>query len=315
MLLREAKTKVIKLIREYSNAGNVIAPSKNLDYTLPMNTYFDTAQKLVATKKKINAKENIVQNSIDNLLGYQFSTNEHKTEDLNYSAIGAKSYYFEVSSDSTIYIEEETAPGVWTILDTIVHVNTSGVGFKSYKGLIVASDAENSIRLRFSGSFYYSFRYMALFEENFPSVDLIPNYQPYQEHELKSTFYQIDKVIFSEDDTELYNADYKFSESENSNVIVFRYDLKGEFEVYYYKYPDDVPNDDTNPNLYDDTYSFEIDIEAIEIMIMYVCYLVKSDEDPYIAGLFREEFYQLLNDFDNSGVTGVETVADSYGWV
>ena len=315
MLLGQAKDKAIKKIKEFSNAGVVTTTSRQRDYLLPANTFFDTAQKLVATEKRINARYDIVQMSIDNALGECFDIVKHVGgTDASYAlSTTANGYYFEVSGNSTVYIEEETATGVWTVIETIFHANSAGDGFFEYKGLIVPSDSENAVRLRFGGLYYYNFRYYALFTENFASVDDVPNYQPWQEHELPSTFYMIKDVLLSEDLGRLEATQYKFIENAAKNVILFPYHMSGEFQVLYFAMPGDVPNDVSSPTAYDLTYEFEVDVDAQEVMILHVCAQMLSDEDEYRAGNFLEQFYVELNSLTNNTVTGTETVTDVYG--
>ena len=313
MFLGTAKDKVIKKIREYSNSGNLISRSKNLDYLLPMNTYFDTAQKMVSKQKKINAREDIVQAVVSNLFGETFTTEYHRTEDVTKALDGtANAYSLDVTSTSTVYIEEETATDVWTILVTIN--NTGSNDFTTYTGLLTPSDSDNAVRIRFSGSYFYAYRNWALYEEKFPTVAEVPTYSAWQPHPLPTTFYQIDKVMLSETE-ELDPTQYKFIEDGSTKTILFPYKAEGEFQVLYFKLPDDIPNDDNDDTLYDDTYEFELDDEAIEVMILHVCYITISDEDEYRAGQFLEQYYVEYNDLESESVTGTESVTDNYGWV
>lgn len=55
MKIKDLKTAALKIINEYSNNGNLISSSTNLDYTLRMNTFINEAQYDVARIRKISA--------------------------------------------------------------------------------------------------------------------------------------------------------------------------------------------------------------------------------------------------------------------
>lgn len=316
MNLGQAKDKAIKIIKEYSNGGTVTSKSRNLDFLLPANSYFDSAQKLVATQKKISARYDIVQNNPDNGLGDQFDIVKHTGgTDQSYALeTTASAYYFEVAGNATVYIEEETAEDTWTALSTITHTNTAGDGFYAYKGLITPSDTENAIRIRFGGSYYYNFRNFALFTDAFASAGDIPNYQPWQEHSLPTTFYKIDDVLLSEDLGRLEPTRYKFIENGSAKTILFPYDMVGEYQILYFKMPADIPDDPDDEDKYDTSYEFEIDIDAQEVMILYVCSLMLAAIDDYRSGSLLERYYVELAELTDDTVTGTESVTDAYGW-
>lgn len=319
MNLGQAKERVIDLIRERSNAGNLISTGQNQDYYLTMNSYFNEAQMLIATtQKKINAIYQVTQTEFDSVTGENGYKQFKHVGGVDYTveATAGKSYTFEADKTHTVYIEEETSPGVWTILDTKNGVSTVGTGFTQYKGLIVASVPTNKVRLRFSGDYAYNYRYFDLFTENYATVDDIPSKTPFNFHQMPTDFYQLQEIAFSHDflQYDLYGK-YKYNDKASKRVqIGFPWYESGQFEIRYYRYPTAFPIDYSNPTAYD-TMEFDIDDEAVEIALLLVASKVKIDEDAYMSSKFEQEFYIKLNGLSNKENQGLETVTDVNGWV
>ena len=161
-------------MREYSNSGEVATGNDVLDYKLSIVPLINLYQmKISIETKKLNKKFQIAQNNPDNQLVNNWVDEEvHITtgtdNDESYTATGSQAYSFEVSGTATVYIEEEIA-GVWTTLSTVSHTPTSGEGYVNYSGLTGVGDTTNDVRIRFSGSYRYAYRYVALFADTLRS--------------------------------------------------------------------------------------------------------------------------------------------------
>lgn len=313
MNLGQAKSAVIKLIREYSTGGRIIAGGKNLDYTLSMNTFFDIAQKDIAKYRRISTMFAITQNIIDSAISGGMRLHQHLEDDITYkSTEGAKSYTLEVDKAATIYIEEETSTDVWSTLVTINH--SSSNGFTRYKGLLVPSVSTNPVRIRFSGNYVYNYRYFALYNYAVSTEDEIPPYTPYIEYELNKKVYSIKHVDFTHDYKQNHRiGDYKFNKLGDIGYISFKRELEGQFEVNYYKIPDDIPNNDDDPTLYDST-EFEVGEDAQKDMLFLVASMVTLDENAYLSESFKQDYYIKVNSFDSDDSSSTGTVQDVYGW-
>jgi hypothetical protein len=276
MNLTKCDEKIIKIINNYSNSGNLISDTdpNQLDYTLRFRVLQDTAQKLIATIKKIHKVKKINQNSIPSQLPlplYNFDIIQHLDTDKTYEAVGTKALTFKVDNIATIYIEEKIA-GVWIELEQIDHTTPVGE-FATYSKLVSASDPTNTIRIRFSGSYPYNIRDIAMFKYPFPNTTAIPKYERYTLHEMPSDFYQFNKLVLKGN---LTNSQQYQSTSdfywEQRNIIAIPYYNIGEYNVFYYAYPQDI-TDET-----EGTYEFEIDTEAQEAIPYYVAAHMLMDE-------------------------------------
>jgi len=311
MIYSQARDKAIKLLNQYSNAGNLILSTdgNTLDYTLRMPALFDTCQKEIAsTAKYIHKALTLSQNPIPNQLSNPLQTFDVVQYLLMYlvdmAAIGSQSYYFEVDGVADIYIEEQTSPGVWTNLITINNTTPKGQ-YTVYKGFTGVSNVANIVRVRFAGLYPYNIRNRALFAYLFPTIDDIPNYQKYIKYTMPSDFYLLRKVV-NKGNSILYSntIDWQW---EGRNVISVSYFLTGEIDVFYYAYPADILDTVL------DTYVFELDEEACQAMPYYVASQLLID-DPVLKSV-ADKLYAMyqgkLANLTNAVTQGSQSVRNT----
>lgn len=285
MTVGQIQNDVLHKMREYSNSGEVASGTAIDDYKLSMIPLINLYQKqLVVETKKLKRVYEIAHNMPDNQLG-EFVENEvHITtdtdNDITYEATGSRAYSFQVAGTATVYIEEQIS-GVWTTLVTVSHTPTAGEGYVTYKGLTGIGDTTNSLRIRFSGSYRYLYRWVALFEDLFASADDVPKYEPYVPYDMPSNFYEKDRVewTFENQQYDGYGS-YKFEDAESKRLYI-KWDDKGEFKVFYYAYPTFIPENGAIGD-YDST---EIDLpdEVTPTLINYIASDLKRDEDAYMS--------------------------------
>lgn len=276
MNLGQAKEKAIKLINEYSNNANIISASdpNRQDYTLRMNDSANDAQNEIATVKRIPAVHSISQAEIPNQLPRltSFDLKQHFATDITYIATGSKAYYFEVDKPATVVIEEQIA-GVWTEIETLTI--TGITSFTTYSGLISPSSATNLVRLRFSGSYPYNIRNVALYFYTFASASDVPAYRPWVKYDLPTNFYMLNKIVNQTDPRQYVNLqDYKF---EDRRTFLFNYFMTGSFDIHYYKYPTTITTATA------DSYEFEVDQEAQEAIPYKMGALAVMDENDTVS--------------------------------
>lgn len=309
MKLGEAKDKAVKLIAEYSNNGNVISTIANADYTLRMNDLVQAAQLEICKEKPIFASYQITQNPIPNQIGLLqgFDLVQHLDKDYSIAANGSKAYYFEVDREATVYIEEQTSAGVWTILSTIA-VPSGTKSFTPYKGLITPSSASNMVRLRFSGTYPYSIRNTALYGFTFPSVADVPDYRPYVKYAMPADFMELKDVIYEADERQ-YNK-YGNYYWENRKTLVLNYYMKGSFTVEYYRYPTEITSTAS-----DDT-AFELDPDACELIPYYLAAHVSMDEPQKqnMVSYYLNMYQQKMANLGGDEHAGISFIQNTSGW-
>lgn len=226
MLFKDFVNSVLMEMGEYSNSGSLISESENKDYLLAITRLTNDSMISVATLGKTNTKnQNISHLMPENQLGFSEWNEElfHNDTDIIFSAVGSRYYSFQVGAASTIHIEEDIS-GVWTNITTINHVPTVS-GYQTLYGTITPSNIANTIRLRFSGAYYYPFRWIALFKENLSTT---VKYEPYVPYSTPVDFYVLDSVDFLHANRQYESyGDYKFNNA--TKEILFNWYTKGEF--------------------------------------------------------------------------------------
>jgi len=318
----EVKETVLHKMREFSNAG---VEQTDQDYLISIVPLINLYQEQIARDtKKIEKIFEIAQNNPDNMLG-TYDWNEdliHTDEDVEYSATGAKAYSFQVSDYATVYIEESTDEVSWSTLYTITKTATlltvtDGVtpvttaldgseGYLTVKGKTNLSVATNYVRIRFSGSYRYLYRWVALFEENFYSNDEVPSFEPWVPYNLPSNMYEKKNVRFKfayEQDLDFNDFRYEIY-SNSLKRIYFNWYLKGEFVIEYYSHPDKIPEPEFSDLTSSDAYYLDIADEGFDILVDLIASNLLKDENSYISDGFKNSAYIGLNNLIDNEDTG-----------
>ncbi|MBS4173472.1 hypothetical protein [Bacillus sp. FJAT-49736] len=304
MNLGEAKKKALSLMAEYSVDGVQIPDGENADYLNRMNRFADISQKEIAQVKKIHAVYHIAHNTIKPLQGLLqgFDLKQYTPgSDLIDVYPGVKAYYFEVDNLADIYIEENIG-GTWTPLVTIN--NTVKGIFTAYKGLVNASNPSNQVRLRFSGDYVYNIRNKALYGYTFPTAEDVPIYRPYVKYEMPSDFMELQKVV-QESDPRVYKEMIAYF-WEGKRTFVLNYYETGSFEIHYYRYPSDITL--ATP----DTYEFEVDIEAQELIPFFMASKAIFDENQTFSIQLLNEYQTKLSRLYTQDDFGITTITQNY---
>lgn len=302
-----AKKRAIQLMDEYSLNSVLQSAALNADYTLRMNNLADACQKEIAQVKKIHAVYSISQNKIkpqnSNFKLQQFLPGG---TDITLQATGSKSYYFEVDNGSTIVIEEEVS-GVWTTLQTITVLDTVN-SFEVHKGLISPSSTSNNVRLRFTGTFPYNIRNVALWSYSFATDADVPNYTPYVSYTMPTDFFELEKVV-QRTDMKQYN-DLGIYRWEGRQTFVLPYDYTGSFDIFYFRYPTTI-DDNTL-----DTYTFEVDTEAQEAIPYYLAGHVLMSDPPQrgVGQMLLQEYQGKLANLRQWNYDGFMMIDNPSGW-
>lgn len=152
-----------------------------------------------------------------------FDTKVHDTTDISVEGNVSKAYYFEVCGNGTAYLEDYT--GTWNTISTITFDTTVNT---AYSGLITPTSGATRTRIRFSGSYYYTFTNYALFKETFDVITKIPTYRPYVKITMPTDFDSLNEVI-TEDGDYVLGIDFKF---EGKDMYI-PYDFEGNMRIIY----------------------------------------------------------------------------------
>lgn len=297
MDVSELRDLSLQLINQFSTDGVELSVAETSDFRLTFLNHLNTAQNTFSKRDKIQASHSLTQNPITNLLGDTFDITQHLDEDINFEADSAKSYYFEVDKACAVYVEEETATDVWTTLATLTLTPTS---FTEYRGLITASDTDNAVRLRFSGSYIYNIRRVALYGYTFASASDVPQFKPWNVYALPADYLELKQIDYNGDSLYRNNlADYYI---QKKNLYI-KYDVVGSFDVFYYKRPTILTADGNEPEIEKSNHQYLSYYPAGQWLIG-----VGQQQN---GSILLNQFQSFLNDVDvnndetNSGIINV----------
>jgi hypothetical protein len=286
----QIQNSVLHKMRVFSNAGEVATGSDIDDYKLSMIPFINLYQKKLSVEtNKLKKIYEISHLMPDNQIGTFIENVIHETtsddNDVTFEAVGSQAYSFQVADTATIFIEEEIN-SVWTILETINHVSETGEGFVNYSDSTGVGDTDNSVRIRFSGSFRYPYRWVALFADLFVTA---PEYAPFVPYDLPTDFYKRNRVDWTFESEQFTDfADYRFDEFDIDNRrIYFKWLDKGEFNVHYYSYPTLISEDGTIGEF--DSTVIDMPDEVVPTLVDYIASDLMRDEDAYMSDSFRNQ--------------------------
>ena len=170
-----------------------------------------------------------------NMLGYSSGHDyaEFIGDEITRECSGSvKAYYFEVSDNATVYVEDYT--GSWNTLATITAEPTAS-GYTAYKGLVTPTAGATKSRLRFAGTYRYIFTNYAMFSVLFASVNEIPTYRPWFKVTMPSDFKSLDQVV-NEYPQRQYGRDSNFK-WEGRGDLYINYYYEGNIRIVYRPVP------------------------------------------------------------------------------
>ena len=177
----------------------------------------------------------IANKPVANMLGFSSGHDyiEFLGDDITKETSGSvKAYYFEVSDDAVVYVEDFT--NTWNILATIVCTPTTG-GYTPYKAKVTPTTGATKSRLRFSGINRYVFTNYAMFSASFASDTEVPVYRPWVEKQMPLDFKSVDQIT-EEYPQRQYTKGSNFK-WEGRNKLYINYFYEGNIRIVYRPVP------------------------------------------------------------------------------
>jgi hypothetical protein len=320
--LGQAKVYAIQHMNEYSNKGVPISTTDGnyQDYIKRMAPDANTAYQELAKICMIPGKMSIVQNPIVNLLGLHdgFEILQHLPgQDKVFIVKGAKSFSFEVSSQCTVSFDE-SINGTWTPIsgtyynDTetsftgSITVPSTVTSFTNYRGLLTITDANNDIRMTFTGTYVFNSKNRALFAYTWPDAQSVPWFRDWVPYSLPSNYMKFSKMMYSYDDRQLNeSSDYKLTDN---NVIYLNWFLTGQFDVYYWEYPEEITNET------EDTFEFKGPPDMQSCIPWFMGAYAIMPERPDIGTQLLNQYYVLKDGLSPTEDTTTTYIQDVTGW-
>ena len=272
-------------VNQLSSRGVIKPDAKVADMVLKLKYFINPLlYELANTTGKLGATKNYLLNPVDNTLSYDTSTIRQFTgADFTAELVGAKAYFFEASGPATIYVEEHTG-GAWAVLDTI-SIGSDVTELTEYKGLITASDEDNKVRLRFSGTSPYGFRNYKLYTYTWATADEVQQHRPFFKFTMPADFLKLNEMYIKKD-TRQYVTFTPDKVEEPSTFWVNRYLGPAEIQMKYWRIPTLLTW--TEPNDIDDAETMDVtpDAEGILHLAMAAAFF-RSIKDDTSATIYQ----------------------------
>lgn len=289
------------LIDERLDDGTISA-SDTLDYNVKSPGIINLLQAELLKQGDLFSTHQISNTPVSNLLGdYSgFDIEEYEGDEITYECTGsAKSYYFELDNDATVYIEDYTS--AWNTLATVSATPTAS-GFTAYSGLVTPTSGATKSRIRLGGSYYYRIVNRALFKQPFAAVGDIPTYRPFVLKQMPSDFKSVNEIVNEEGTSYNQSAGYKW---EGKRDLYMDYYFNGNIRITYYPVP-------TLITALSETLQLD-DITARRVLPYGLAAQLMLTENPAIASYFNERFIEMKADASKKPPAQIEQITDVYG--
>ncbi len=210
-------------------------------------------------------------------------------ENIEYSVLGAKAFYFEAMGEGKceIFYEDE---GEYV---KVREIEYNDRGFTAYRGIIEREDGgypEGEVMIKFSGEYVSSIRNVALYDRLLGSdPERIPAYEPFTAYDMKEL--SDDFLTFADNPVELDG--YRILDSsyriEGQSRILLPYELSGTVRVRYNRRVAELSYS-ANPT--EDDREIDLDEELCTLLPLLVASYVWLDDEPEKAA----HYYSLYSE-------------------
>ncbi len=284
-------------------------PSDNTatDYLAAMPQACNEALQILSTANKHIIKSVQVANMpIKNLLSDDIAKKVYSIESgsKEFSADGAKSYYFECYGIGTVEIMVGDTSSIIDI--------DSNDKYTAYKGLIENAD-NRTVKMTVTATYPMAIKNIALYRASFASDDYVAPFTETAKYNLKEIapdFYMMNNEVFFEGN----ESDGRYEKCsdyglEGGNVFVVDRKKEGSYTIYYKAYPDEITVNTP------DTYELPLASEVATLLPLYMASQIYKDDNIQQALTMRNEFEVarelLQNPTTNSEYESVESES---GW-
>lgn len=237
MTYGEIKDATLKWIDEYSSRGAVQSLTKTVDYNFKIQTGVnESINNLASTVAKIAADFPFIHNPIKNTRSDD--TSEIKIhlpgDDYSISLTNAQATFFEIGYPGVAVLEESADVGeTYSTIETIT-VPSTVAGFTEYRRLISPSSPTNLVRLRFTGSYPYSFRNEILYDIAFVNEESVQQHRPIFIIDLPLNFLKPDAIYTLSGQQEI---PYTKGSIKNGRFYYSGYETPKQFLIRYWRKP------------------------------------------------------------------------------
>jgi len=306
ILLSEVKNRILKVMNEYSVAGEVISSTDEnaLDYLLRMNSLIDMEQRKIATtSRKISKCLRFTQYPLTNYVNTTGITRYTGTALYFGGSTSIKSYSLQVDGSCTVDVEESVDGITYTTLDTTAVTITTFGQFDTVRGNITPT-TDYYVRLKVSGTYDFNIGTVALYSATFPLDSDVPLYDDYIAKTLPADFYNIDYILTGDNNDYRPLIDFVV---EGRTILMIPFNTNGEVRVFYWAYPTAIS--DTTL----DTITLDIEDDAIDALVYGVALELVDETSSELYQRIKSKYDFYLSTLNNTITRSVQVKQRLFG--
>lgn len=246
-----------------------------------------------------------------NLLNEAYLAKEyiHEAENVAFEATGALSYYFEASGGQGQYtLQKLDANGEWSTIGNAHYTDESGT-FKSYSGTLQGVTSADTVRIVFSGDYFFVIRNMAFFAQKISATEIAGN-AAYTEYDLPALFSDFNGLAAepTAGDSGIALRGYSII---RQSVLCVPNDFSGAVTVEYEHLPTAaVYHDDPET----DTAEVDADTEICAILPYLIASYVWIDDEPAKAQYYKVMYEERAQEIRNRLSVQTPIKINNNGW-
>lgn len=232
-----------------------------------------------------------------------------KTESISFSAMGARSYYFECNGVGAAYVERRTDGG-WEVL-SFIELNSPNRSYVQYRGFIKKENRflNDFIRIRFEGEHVYYVQNLALYRYTYSDKDEdIPAFSTYISYDiskLADNFLRLaPSAIIDEEEREIVSTD---AYSENGRLVLISRYKAGPYLIRYLTRPKEITKSDSND-------AIAMDEDLCALLPTLIASYIWAEDEPNLAEYYLNMYYKMAAETEaRSRIIGTANIT-SNGW-
>jgi len=303
--INDISNRAMAIADEYTK-NNAITPLSDLqDYRLKIPHLLKQCVNENVEIAKFFQTHTFTVKRFKNILNTDYTEYEFTGIDKIFQFSGGKSYYFEVNDECSVFIEEHIGGG-WVALETH-QLPENNNGYTVFKGIINRSTT-GDVRIRFSGRYYYRFKNVCVYDEEF-RVDKIPPYAKYYPIELPDEVIEVEGIINISNNNYASESLYRL---EKQRILHCDPSFEGTYRINYKALPL-LPTE----TIIDQEVAFEtvfnVDDQFLNAAVYFIVGILFADENEQIAGWSLGKYDEERARLKSEGIEFSSQIDDSMG--
>jgi len=283
--------KIKALFDELSKNGVEIGEQANKDLELKAIQFIEMAQQEMIDMSKYIKTYTFSRKAFENQLGNTFDVKAFEGEDYFTDGVLAKTYSFKVNGPCTVVIQEYNGAS-WDDV-TSLSITPTEAKYETFNGV---TGTTNLTRLKFTGTTYYLFKDIALWNILFSEI---PDYGRWIEITLPDDLLRFKDVNIVDGSDYGRAGQYNL---EGEDKIFISHNFEGDLRINYYAIP---------PTVTALTDELEVEWDDVNYLAFYAATYLAPNEQPSLTVLFESKYLRLESKLDKPVQPGFVKIRDT----